>query len=167
MPARTKPMPRGKPIKRSTTARKPRRRDTGPTQKTRDLVHARSGDMCEWPDCLRPRAEVHHRLGRKDGGRGGAMRARLNGSAWLLDACLVHHRMVTSPWGDALIMARASGWLLMEGQDAELVAVWTRHSAMAVLLDGHGGTTETRNAHPRPPPTRDEDCDSPDHTAAA
>lgn len=149
---RTTPLARGGALRRSTPitvkvpAGKPRRpADTGPDRKTRALVYARAGagdgfpGWCEWPGCTRPRTDVHHRLGRKDGGRRGEMRARLNGAAWLLAVCRTHHAQVTSPSGQALVDARASGWLLMEGQDAREVAVLTRHSDRLVLLDDRGG----------------------------
>lgn len=140
-PRRGQPLARGGPLRR--TAITTRRRDTGPPQKTRDLVHKRSGDRCEWPGCRRMRRDVHHRLNRKDGGRFGEMRDRLNGAAWLLDACRHHHQLVTNPVGDDRILALHMGWVLEEftnGQptDALLVPVLTRHHPSPVLLDNRG-----------------------------
>lgn len=144
MPARSAPMSRGKELRRTPpaeTADKPRgRRDTGPTAKVRKLAYDRSGGWCEWPGCTKPRAELHHRLNRKDGGRHGEMRHRINQAAWLLAACSDHHRLVTSPVGADRELAESSGWLLREGpdQDARLVPVLTRHAPGPVLLDNRG-----------------------------
>lgn len=138
---RGKPPARGGPLRR--TALQTRARDTGPSKTTRDLVHKRSGDRCEWPGCPRMRRDVHHRLNRKDGGRHGEMRDRLNGAAWLLDACRHHHRLVTNPVGEDRILALHMGWLLEEftdgaPTDALLVPVLTRHHPRPVLLDNAG-----------------------------
>lgn len=89
------------------------------------------------------RRDVHHRLNRKDGGRFGEMRDRLNGTAWLLDVCRHHHRLVTNPVGDDRTLALTMGWILEEftnGQptDALLVPVLTRHHPGPVLLDNAG-----------------------------
>jgi hypothetical protein len=148
---RVTPLTRGGALRRNTpltvkvpAARKPRVKDSGPPTKTREVVYARAGatdgwpGTCEWPGCTRVRTDVHHRLGRKSGGRHGEMRARLNGAAWLLAVCRVHHAQVTSPSGAVLVQARAWGWLLMEGQDARVVPVLTRHSPDLVLLDDRG-----------------------------
>lgn len=139
------PLVRGKPLRRTPLATAAAPRDTGPGVKTRRLVYARAGKngdwpgWCEWPGCTRPRQELHHRLNRKDGGRHGVMAARLNGAAWLLAVCRVHHRLVTSACGIALVRARSMGWVLMEHQDAAATPVLTRHHRRAVLLDDAGG----------------------------
>jgi hypothetical protein len=166
MPSRTAPLRRGAPLARTALTGGPapiratplRRtppvaapaRDRGPTRRTRLLVYARAGATdgwpggCEWPGCTRPRTDVHHRLNRKAGGRHGQMRARLNRAAWLLACCRHHHRQVTSAHGDELAAARAAGWLLVEGQDAAVVPVLTRHHQGPVLLDDAGGWTPFR-----------------------
>lgn len=111
-----------------------RARDTGPKQSTRDVVKERSGGMCEWPACPEMATDIHHRLNRKDGGRHGEARERLNGPQWLLHACREHHRKVTSAWGAVLILAKRMGWVLMEHQDALRVPVLTRHDEYPVWL---------------------------------
>lgn len=138
---RGKPLARGGPLRR--TALETRSRDTGPSPATRTLVHERSGDRCEWPDCPRMRKDVHHRLNRKDGGRHGEMRERLNGPAWLLDACRYHHRLVTNAAGDDLVLVESMGWRLREftnghPTDARTIPVLTRHHPDPVLLDNAG-----------------------------
>jgi hypothetical protein len=90
-----------KPTQRKATGKRPK--DTGPKQSVTELVHKRSGGMCEWSGCTEPATDKHHRLNRKDGGRHGEMRDRLNGVAWLLHACRVHHAYVTSPFGHRLL----------------------------------------------------------------
>lgn len=89
---------------------------------------------CEWPGCDQLGTDRHHRLNRKDGGRHGVMADLVNGAAWLLKACRTHHRGVTSAHGEALLLARATGWLLLEGQHGELVPVLTRHWPEPVWL---------------------------------
>lgn len=120
-------------------AKVPRQRATGPTPAVRNAVAARSAGQCEWPGCVRAATDVHHRLNRKAGGRHGAMAALINGVAWLLHACRPHHEFVTSPHGEARVLALATGWLLLEGQDAELVPVRTRHAVGPVWLTAAGG----------------------------
>jgi hypothetical protein len=118
---------------------KPRRpADTGPPERTRKLVRARSGGRCEWPDCFDLARHMHHRLNRKDGGRHGAMRERLNGAAWLAHCCPMHHALVTDPVGVERAYAEASGWLLREGMDARTVPILTGHSVHLVLFDNAG-----------------------------
>ena len=118
---------------------KTRRSDTGPKQSTRDLLRARSGGICEWPDCSAVATDAQHRLGRKVGGRRGAARERLNGVAWLIHTCRTHHEFVTSPIGEDREQARRMGWLLEEYEDAAQVAVTTRHHPEPVWLDSAGG----------------------------
>lgn len=114
----------------------PKRRDTGPTAKVRAVVHARSGGWCEWAGCWLTAVDTHHRLNRKNGGRHGEMRERINQAAWLLDACRLHHEFVTSPHGEAKVLARMSGWLLHEGEDARSVPVLSRHGHVWLSDDG-------------------------------
>jgi hypothetical protein len=121
-----------------------RHRNAGPAQATVTLLRARSGGVCEFPDCRKAATDKHHRLNRKAGGRRGAMAERINGVAWLLDACRTHHAYVTSPHGEALTWARRFGWVLVEGQDALLVPVLVRHSASAVFLSADGAWSRTR-----------------------
>lgn len=112
--------------------------DTGPTRSVRGLVSKRSGGMCEWPGCPEQATDKQHRLGRKQGGRHGEMRERLNGAAWLIDCCRFHHERVTSAYGEVLEEAKQMGWVLTERQDALRVPVLTRHDEEPVwfLPDG-------------------------------
>ncbi|MCW6003929.1 hypothetical protein K1W54_04935 [Micromonospora sp. CPCC 205371] len=129
------------PRQRANLDRQPRsstRRDTGPTVSTTKLLHRRSGKVCEWPGCVQPATEKHHRLNRKSGGRHGEARERVNGVAWLLHACHTHHAYVTSPFGERRQRALAMGWLLTENQDALRVPVLTRHDDEPVWLDAEG-----------------------------
>jgi hypothetical protein len=134
----------GKPLRVSRNGGAPA---AGPSAKTRRLVYARAGKSgewpggCEYPGCTRARTELHHRLNRKDGGRHGAACVRINGAAWLLAVCRVHHRLVTSACGAVLAQARADGWVLMEHQDAAVTPVLTRHHDLPVLLDDVGDWT--------------------------
>jgi len=168
MPDRRRPLsPGSKPLKRSQPTRRvaPLRRtrlgaatatvaaraaDTGPPQRVRHLVYRRCGadivrrrivtpGLCEWPGCDQPRTDLHHRLNRKSGGRGGAMRVELNCASYLLGCCARHHRAVTSAVGEQLRLARAMGWVLAEGDDARLVPVLTRHALGLIVLDDAGG----------------------------
>lgn len=113
-----------------------KRRHTGPTTTVRALVRARSSGLCEWPGCPRPGTDLHHRLNRKQGGRHGEMRDRINGAAWLLDACRPHHERVTSPVGEVRVAVEQLGWVLREHQDAEVMPVFTRHGWVLLTPDG-------------------------------
>ncbi|MFG1872199.1 hypothetical protein [Micromonospora arborensis] len=112
---------------------------TGPTPEVRALVGARCADRCEWPGCHRPAVDVHHRLNRKNGGRHGAARERINQAGWLLGACRHHHNRVTNPVGETRTEVERMGWLLREHQDALTTPVLTRHRPGPVLLDNRGG----------------------------
>lgn len=125
-------MPRG--AKTGVPRQVNRRADTGPKQSVRDLVRKRSGGLCEWPLCPEVAVDTHHRLGRKQGGRHGEARERINGAAWLLHACRFHHKRVTSPFGERLAEARLMGWLLREHEDASRIPVQTRHDGEPVWL---------------------------------
>jgi hypothetical protein len=149
-PKRSTPLARGKPLASTRiTATVPRsasrRRDTGPSVNVRKLVDARCGaqdghpGICEWPGCTRQRVQRHHRLNRKSGGRHGDMRAEVNSASYLLGSCAEHHDRVTSAVGAVLAEARTMGWVLLEGQDARLVPVLTRHSLAPIMLDDAGG----------------------------
>jgi hypothetical protein len=115
-----------------------RAKDTRPKRSVEELVDARSGGMCELPDCARQQTDRHHRLNRKQGGRHGEAKERVNGVAWLLGVCRPHHRRVTSPVGEVRKEALDKGWLLLEHQDATRVPVWTRHSDEPVYLTADG-----------------------------
>jgi hypothetical protein len=96
---------------------------------------------CEWPGCNQPRTDLHHRLNRKDGGRFGEMDVEVNCASYLLAVCRHHHNGVTSQSGDRLELVKAMGWVLIEGQNARLVKVQTRHAPAPVLLDDAGKWT--------------------------
>jgi hypothetical protein len=115
---------------------------TGPSPAVCKLVDARADDRCEFPTCWAPWDDRHHRLNRKAGGRHGEMRERLNSAAWLICLCRHHHDYVTSAKGKKLAAAKAAGWVLVEGQDAERRPVLTSHSQMWVVLDNRGGITQ-------------------------
>lgn len=116
-----------------------RRRDTGPSRKVRDIIARRSDGWCEWRGCFLVAADVHHRKNRKAGGRKGEAAELINQPAALLHACRLHHDLVTSPVGAARTVARESGWLLLEHEDALTVPVLSRHGL--VLLDNAGSYT--------------------------
>lgn len=111
---------------------------TGPKRSVIDLVDERSGKRCEWPGCNQPQDHRHHRLNRKAGGRKRAGKERVNGAAWLLGTCHVHHAYVTSPSGEQRQVAERMGWLLREHQDATQVPVATSHDREPVWLDNSG-----------------------------
>lgn len=139
---RTAPSPSSRVAKRRNQVKQqPKRRNTGPTAAVRKLVAARSDGWCEWAGCWLTAAETHHRLNRKNGGRHGEAHVRINQAAWLLHACRIHHDLVTSPSGPDRQLARESGWLLHEGEDARAIPVASRHGL--VLLDDDGSATPT------------------------
>ena len=107
-----------------------RRRHTGPPPAIRRLVAERSRRSCEFPGCGAVAIQMHHRKPRRIGGR---KDPEINRAANLLHVCLGHHEWVESNRADA----RAMGWLLSDGQDAQEVAVHTSHGW--VLLDDNGG----------------------------
>lgn len=148
---RTAPLPRSALDANSTAKRQAqKRRDTGPSARVRALVHARSGGWCEWAGCWLIAVDIHHRLNRKSGGRHGEMRERINQGAWLLDACRMHHDLVTSPHGEARVLARESGWLLREGEDARSVPVLSRHGLVWLADDGSTHTIDPTEEEPMP-----------------
>lgn len=141
---RKAPLSASSPLPRSELGRnagpklpaRPKRKATGPTQAVRNLVAARSQGWCEWPLCLQPATDQHHRLNRKVGGRHGEMADRINQPAWLLHACRQHHAVVTSPVGEARLQALAMGWVLLEGHDALRIPVVSRHGRVWLTNDG-------------------------------
>lgn len=139
-PSGLMPTPAAVPVRGSGRAKRRWARYTGPPARVRRLVRQRSLGRCEiaLPGCRHLADQIHHRLGRKAGGRHGAARTRVNGAAWLLDCCSPCHRQVTSPHGAALAVARGRGLLLREHEDARLVPVlgWR---GVPVLLDDAGG----------------------------
>ncbi|WP_341719993.1 hypothetical protein QQG74_09910 [Micromonospora sp. FIMYZ51] len=122
---------------------------TGPSDEVKALVDGRSGLRCEWPACPRQQQDRHHRLNRKNGGRHGEMRERINGAAWLLGACRPHHDRVTNPVGEVRVEAERMGWILREHQDAEMVPVLIRRGW--VLLRPDGDTTSLSPNHDHTP----------------
>lgn len=134
----------GKPAKRNP-------RHTGPSTAVLKAVVGRSGPMCEWPACRREATDSHHRLNRKAGGRHGEMHERINQAAWILRACRPHHQFVTSPSGERREQVIEMGWLLLEGQDALLIPVITRHWPGPIWLNNDGGWTT------KPPTAESED----------
>lgn len=123
--------------RRRATAKRPG--DTGPSREVRQLLAARSGGVCEWPDCDQRAVDPQHRLNRKAGGRHGAAAERINSIEWLLHTCRAHHEYVTSPSGERRRHAMSMGWLLTERQDAAKVPVLTRHALSPVVLLADGG----------------------------
>ncbi len=122
-----------RPKPREAEKRKPSRR-TDPKRSVCELVDERSKGMCEWQGCPRLGVDRHHRLNRKSGGRHGEMAELVNGAAWLLKVCKVHHAYVTSAYGKQLAEVRRKGWVLREGQNALRVPVLTRHDEEPVWL---------------------------------
>lgn len=114
----------------------PKRRDTGPSAKVRRLVRERSGGWCEFPDCFAQATEPHHRLNRKSGGRHGEMAVRINQAAWLLDSCRRHNAQAANAVNPDLQLLRDRGLLLMEGEDARLKPVVSRHGRVWLRDDG-------------------------------
>lgn len=151
LPASTTPLQRKTPLggrSKFGNAPKPaarkRPKNTGPSSKVRTLVAKRSGGLCESATCFQAATDLHHRLNRKAGGRHGVMADLINQAAWLLHACRTHHDAVTSPHGEARSRAIATGWLLLEGQDARHVPVVSRHGR--VYLTDDGGVSNTAPA---------------------
>jgi hypothetical protein len=146
-PVRRKPLqPTGGQLRRSPFRRGPAaaeaktQRDTGPPTAARRKVRARSGRLCELalPGCWGQATQACHRLGKKFGGRHGAMAVLINGPAWFLHGCGWCHRLTTSAEEPHLSRYRAAGLLLVEGQDARQVAVKVRWWPVKVRLDDDG-----------------------------
>lgn len=100
-------------------------RRTGPTAEVIEVVHQRSGWMCE--HCHQRRAaQQHHRRPR---GMGGTRRPDANCAAALVDLCLECHGLVESEraW------ARDHGWLIRQTADPATERVWL--GGRWVLLD--------------------------------
>lgn len=110
------------------------RSDTGPSRRVRRAVARRSGGICEWPGCWALATDMHHRLNRKNGGRHGETQELINQPEWLLHCCRMHHNVATSPFGPMRKTVMDMGWLLLEGQDAAVALVLTRHDPDPVRL---------------------------------
>ncbi len=107
-------------------------RNTNPPQWVVDLVHARSGGICEV--CLVVRAsQQHHRRPR---GMGGTRRPESNRPSALLDLCHLCHDAVerNREW------ARDHGYLVRQEHDPAAVPV--KLCGRLVLLDDAGGLLE-------------------------
>lgn len=130
------PLSTFKPSAKTAKAKRPK--DTGPPKPVVQLLHERSGGICEGPLCTRVAIHKHHRLNRKAGGRHGEAHERVNGVEWLLHVCYRHHELVTSSYGPRRQVARTWGWLLLEHEDAARVPVWTRHHEEPVWLLADG-----------------------------
>lgn len=129
---------------KSAVAKVKRPRDTGPSREVRALVRRRSGGQCEWPGCINPATDIHHRMNRQ-GPRGEEALARLNAASNLLHACRFHHDAVTSQSGERLERAKTWGWVLRQWQHPELVAVHCTYGW--VYLDDAGGWREAKDVN--------------------
>ena len=109
---------------------------TGPSVRTRRVVRARAQDGCEWPLCGRVGTDYHHRLNRKQGGRHGHRRVEVNRPSWIVLVCRLHHDLVTSASGPALVHARQTGWVLTEDQCASSVPIEAVHGRCWLTDDG-------------------------------
>lgn len=116
------------------TAKAKVQRHTGPKRTVLEVVNERAGELCEFPECCSRWTDTHHRLNRKNGGRHGEAHERINGAAWLLKVCRLHHRLVTSPVGAERKRVKDMGWLLLEHQDALRMPVLTRHDEEPIWL---------------------------------
>lgn len=116
-----------------------RRRDTGPSAKTRAIVRTRSGGRCEYPSCPRSAQEVHHRDERGQGGRGPKAPNWINLAGNLLDACRPHNQWASN---GSPAEAYEMGWLIEMGQATPYtVPVLTRHHPEKVYLHDDGSWT--------------------------
>ncbi|GHF30654.1 MULTISPECIES: HNH endonuclease [Actinomycetes] len=78
----------------------------------RDIVHTRSGGVCE--KCgRRPAVEVHHRTGRQ---MGGSREPWINQPSNLLDLCDPCHDEVTDTRGNRAFV-ETCGWLVRRGEE--------------------------------------------------
>lgn len=128
--ARRTPLRSGGSLLRRTLA-KVRRGDTGPTRSTREIVHERSGWVCE--RCGAAKAvQIHHRRPRRSGG---SKLPDTNSPANLLDFCRGCHGWVESNRMEALLQ----GLLLHSTEVPREVPVLLRHG---LVLLTHGGGVE-------------------------
>lgn len=132
-------MERNAGLRRSPMKRGSRR--TGPTNSIRAIVWVRSGGWCEigLPGCTRVATDIHHRLGRKAGGRKGDAAERINQPSNLIHACRSCHRVVTSPVGEWRQEALDRGLIVLEHEVPAEVPCGLRTGPVYLLDDG---TTE-------------------------
>lgn len=105
----------------------------GITQAVRDIVHARSGYVCE--KCGKRRAEqIHHRTGRQ---MGGSREPWVNLPGNLLDLCTPCHDEVTNTRG-LRPSHETFGWLVRRGTKLPVEVPVVLHHGL-VLLDDEGG----------------------------
>lgn len=107
-----------------------KRRNTGPSKRTLELVEDRAGGACEFEACGRPAVHTHHRRPRR---AGGTRRPETNQPANLVRLCLRHHDWVESNRTAALDM----GMLLHDREVPTVVPVRAIYGW--VLLDDEGG----------------------------
>jgi hypothetical protein len=114
------------------------RRYTGPSTKSIALIAGRCGGVCEFPGCLQPAQDPHHRYERGMGGVGSKGPEWINNPSNILAACR-HHNDWCSNQHPA--EAKQMGWLL-EGRDLPwLVPVQTEHDPLPVWLNDDGSIT--------------------------
>lgn len=106
-------------------------RTTGPTQKQRGAVKARSNGHCE--RCWQTAVQIHHRKPRK---LGGTRRTEINNLSNLVALCLDCHQWVES----YRATARATGWLVPEWADPASVPLIDLGGTTR-QLDDDGGVT--------------------------
>lgn len=107
-----------------------KRRNTGPSAATLELVMERSAGSCEFPQCGMQAVHTHHRRPRR---AGGTRRPETNQAANLIRLCLHHHDWVESHRALALDM----GMLLHDRQEPADTPVRTCRGL--VRLDNEGG----------------------------
>lgn len=66
-------------------------RKTGPTKQQAETVIERSEGVCEYPGCVAPGAQLHHRRPR---GIGGTRDPLINSPANIVNICYPHHALV-------------------------------------------------------------------------
>jgi len=107
-----------------------RRRNTGPSKATLELIAGRSNGVCEFANCGATAVHTHHRRPRR---AGGTRRPETNGAANLVRLCLHHHDWIESHRTLGLEM----GMLLHDRQEPAATAVRTNRGL--VRLDNEGG----------------------------
>lgn len=116
--------------------------DTGPTDKVRKIVKARSHGICEFADCGHPATEIHHRYERGMGGSGpkSPAAAWINEPANLLHSCQHHNQWCTNVEPRE---AYEIGWIIHEVLgEPELpwtVPVVTAHHPLPIFLSNDDG----------------------------
>jgi len=107
-----------------------KRRNTGPSKATLELIAGRSNGVCEFANCGATAVHTHHRRPRR---AGGTRRPETNQAANLVRLCLHHHDWVESNRLTALNM----GMLLHDGDDPAETSIVCSHGL--VCLDNEGG----------------------------